>query len=123
MKTGIKFCHLQSLCSVKNVFTAVCTILTGLLIFKELFSFAVLRPTNTYQEEKQLDRSDLPEIVVCPDPGFDSDDLRKYGYKEHTFWDKDTLWTELFELSELFKFSMIFQFSEIFQLSVGDSEV
>ena len=35
-------------------------------------------------------------------------------------WDKDTLWTELFELSELFKFSMIFQFSEIFQLSVED---
>ena len=38
-------------------------------------------------------------------------------------WDKDTLWTELFELSELFQFSMIFQFSEIFQLSVGDSKV
>ena len=82
MKTKIHFCHLQSLCSVKNVFTAVCTILTALLIFKEVFSFAVLRPTNTYQEEKQLDRSDLPEIVVCPDPGFDSDDLRKHGYEK-----------------------------------------
>ena len=41
----------------------------------------------------------------------------------HGFWDKDTLWTELFKLSKLFQFSMIFQFSEIFQLSVGDSEV
>ena len=83
MKTRINYRHLlQSLCSAKNIFTAVCTILTALLIFKELFSFAVLRPTNTYQEEKQLDRSDLPEVVVCPDPAFDLDDLRKHGYEK-----------------------------------------
>ena len=78
----INFRHLQRFCTFKNVFALVCTILSALLIFQELFSFAVTRPTITYQEEKELDRSDLPEVVVCPDPGFDSDDLRKHGYEK-----------------------------------------
>ena len=78
----INYSHLQRFCSVKNVFTLVCTILTALLIFQELFSFAVTRPTITYQEERELDRSDLPEVVVCPDPSFDLEDLRKHGYEK-----------------------------------------
>ena len=82
MKIRINYRQLKRFCSIKNVSTVVCTILTALLTFKELFSFAVTRPTITYQEEKELDRSDLPEVVVCPDPGFDSDDLRKHGYEK-----------------------------------------
>ena len=82
MKIRINYRHLQRFCSVANIFTAVCTALTALLIFKELFSFSVTRPTNTYEEEKQLERSDLPEVVVCPDPGFDLDDLRRHGYEK-----------------------------------------
>ena len=82
MKARINCRRLHWLLSAKNIFGVVCTILTLLLIFQELFSFAVLRPTNTYQEEKQLDRSDLPEIVVCADQGFDLNNLRKHGYEK-----------------------------------------
>ena len=78
----INYRHLHRFCTFKNVFTLVCTILSALLIFQELFSFAVTRPTITYQEEKELDRSDLPEVVVCTDPGFDLQDLRKHGYEK-----------------------------------------
>ena len=47
----------------KNIFTAVCTLLTLLLIFQELYSFVVLKPTSISGEEKVLEASDLPEAV------------------------------------------------------------
>ena len=66
-----------------------------MLIYQELVTFSVTKPTSTTKEEKKLDTSDLPEVVVCLDPGFDTDVMRKYNYrpinyykglnKEHTF--------------------------------------
>ena len=79
-KTWISSCCFWKFCTAKNSFTKVCTILTALLIFEELFSFAVIKPTNTCEEEKELGKSDLPEIVIRPDPGIDN--LRKHDYKK-----------------------------------------
>ena len=78
----ISSCLFWKFCTAKNIFTTVCTALTTFLIFKELFSFAVIKPTNTYEEEKEVERSDLPEVVICPDPAIDTDNLRKHGYEK-----------------------------------------
>ena len=52
-----------------------------LLIYQELVTFSVTKPTTTSKEEKKLDTSDLPEVVVCLDPGFDTEIMRKYNYR------------------------------------------
>ena len=67
-------------CSFKKVFTCVCVLLTSFLIFEELFNFLVTKPTTTSTEEKELEVSDLPEVVICVKPGFDHEVLKKYGY-------------------------------------------
>ena len=82
VKLRMRSCLFWKFCTVKNIFTTVCTALTAFLIFKELFSFAVIKPTNTYEEGKELERSDLPEVVICPDPAIDIDNLRKHGYEK-----------------------------------------
>ena len=80
-------CLFWKLCTAKNIFTTVCTALTTFLIFKELFSFAVTKPTNTFEEEKEVEKGDLPEVVICPDPAIDTENLRKHGYeKTYSFY-------------------------------------
>ena len=66
--------------STKKTFTLICFSLTLFLISKLLFTFAVTKPTTTYKEEKELETIDLPEIVVCSEPGFKLEVLEKYGY-------------------------------------------
>ena len=70
----------------KNIFTAVCTVLTLLLIFQELYSFVVLKPTSISGEEKVLEASDLPEVVICADPGLDPKAIEKYGYDRDKYY-------------------------------------
>ena len=86
---------LQNHLNAKNGFTLVCVSLTMLLIYQELVNFSVTKPTSTSKEEKKLDTSDLPEVVVCLDPGFDTEIKHRYNYRpsryykglneEHTF--------------------------------------
>ena len=66
--------------STRKTFTLVCCVLTFFLISKILFTFAITKPTSTFKGEKELEFFDLPEIVVCPDPGVKFDVLEKYGY-------------------------------------------
>ena len=70
----------------KNIFTLVCTALTLILIFQELYSFAVLKPTSIYREEKVLEARDLPEVVICADPGLDTTAIEKYGYDRDKYY-------------------------------------
>ena len=65
----------------KNLIAALCSLLTVSLICQELYRYVVVRPTTTSKEEKDLRSSDIPETVICAHPGFDSDVLKKYGYK------------------------------------------
>ena len=71
---------LRSHLNLTNCFTLVCLSLTLLLIYQELVNFSVTRPTATSKEEKKLDTSILPEVVVCFDPGFDPEVMLKYNY-------------------------------------------
>ena len=72
--------------SLRNVFTLICALLTLFLICQELVIFTVVKPTSTYKEETDLETTDLPEVVVCLDPGFDADVLKKYGYKNNKYY-------------------------------------
>ena len=70
----------------KNLIASICSLLTVLLICQELYRYVVVRPTTTSKEEKGLRSSDIPETVICADPGFDSDVLEKYGYTATTYY-------------------------------------
>ena len=35
----------------------------------------------TSREEKEIDNNDIPEVVICLEPGFNTNVLEKYGYK------------------------------------------
>ena len=72
--------------NVKNCLTFVCVSLTILLIYKELVTFSVTKPTATSKEEEKLDTSNLPEVVVCLDPGFDVGIMRKYSYLPERYY-------------------------------------
>ena len=67
--------------SLENVFKFACALLTLLLIGQELVNFAIVKPTVTSKEEKGLEFDDIPEVVICIEPGFDIEVLKKYGYK------------------------------------------
>ena len=66
--------------TIRNLITSLCSLLTVFLICQILFNYIVERPTSTSMEEKVLRSPDIPETVICADPGFDSDVLEKYGY-------------------------------------------
>ena len=68
------------LCSFEKVFKLACALLTFLLIGQELVNFAITKPTVTSMEEKGLETDDIPEAVICFEPGFDKEKLKKYGY-------------------------------------------
>ena len=64
----------------KNVFTIICSVLTSYLISDVLVTYVVEKPTTTSKEEKELEITDLPEVVVCLDPGLNYESLEKNGY-------------------------------------------
>ena len=73
--------------SFKNAFTILCSFLTLALIFQVMFTYVVTKPTTTSKEEKKLEITDIPEVVVCLDPGLDYESLFKYhGYQGTEYW-------------------------------------
>ena len=76
---------LQQLFDLRKVFTFLCTILTLVLIYQELIAFAITRPTSDFREEKKLETRDIPEVVLCFEPGFESKVLNRYGYTNTYF--------------------------------------
>ena len=81
-KSGISSRWLRKHLTLKNMFTFICSTLTFLLICQELNTFLFLRPTTTSKEEKEVDPADLPETLICLDPGFDPVALKRYGYRK-----------------------------------------
>ena len=67
--------------TTKKIFTSGCSALTLFLISRLFYTVVVLKPTTTYKEEKSLETIDIPEILICLDPGFDIKVLNKYGYE------------------------------------------
>ena len=50
------------------------------LIVEEFYTFIVKKPTFTSLEKRELEPSDFPEILVCPEQSFDLDALKYVGY-------------------------------------------
>ena len=73
---------LHDFCSFRNFLKFSCALLTLFLICQESFTFVVERPTTTSREEKVFDFKDIPEVVMCLEPGIDTTVLEKYGYKK-----------------------------------------
>ena len=57
-----------------------------ILIYQELVNFLVTRPTSDFKEEKKLESKDIPEVVLCLEPGFNSKVLNDYSYKAATYY-------------------------------------
>ena len=70
----------------KNVFTLLCSSITLLLIYNLVITFTVEKPTTSAKEEKQLEKSDLPEVAVCLEPGYSNVTLEKYGYHISSYY-------------------------------------
>ena len=70
----------------KNLFTLLCLAITLFLIYDLLETFLIERPTTTTKIEKELETSDLPNVVVCLDPGFNNATAEKYGYHISYYW-------------------------------------
>ena len=72
--------------NLKNMFTVLCSILTMLLIYQLLLTYLVKKPTTTSEQKKDLELSDLPEVVVCLEPGLNSSALEQNGYHPTMYW-------------------------------------
>ena len=78
----------MELCSIKNWLVIVSTLVTVFLIYQEFFTFVVTKPTTSSIEVKPLETTDLPEIVVCLQPSFNSTVLKEYGYSTTDFYSR-----------------------------------
>ena len=67
---------------LKLIFTCV----ASYLIFDAIYTFAVLKPTYTSHEERQLSFDDFPEILICPEPSIDLNALRVNDYDLYQFY-------------------------------------
>ena len=70
----------------KNVFTLLCSALTLLLIYQLVMVFLVEKPTIAAKLEKKLEKSDIPEVVICMEPGFNHLTLKTVGYRVNTYY-------------------------------------
>ena len=78
--------HLSNAISLKSLFTLICTILTVLLICQELYTFSIVKPTTTSNEERGLQTTDLPDVVFCLEPAFDLETLNQFGYRVDSYF-------------------------------------
>ena len=54
-----------------GIFKIVFGTLTLFLIYQEILVFLVVRPTSTSIELKMITPDLMPDIIICPQPGFD----------------------------------------------------
>ena len=70
----------------KNIFTVLCLAITLFLISDLLMTFVRKKPTTTTQLEKELETTDLPNVVICLDFGFNNTTAIDYGYHVSLYW-------------------------------------
>ena len=71
---------------VKSIFKVLCLAISFFLILQLIYVFVEEKPTSTTNLEEELELTDLPEVVVCMDPGFNNSALKKYGYNIRYYW-------------------------------------
>ena len=56
-------------------------IIASYLIFEELYNFAVVKPSYTSTLKRKLSTEDFPEMIVCPEPSIDVNEVASKGYQ------------------------------------------
>ena len=84
MDMHLKSTNLNSI--FRNIFIVLCSTITLFLLYQLLLSFAIEKPTTTTTIEKKLETTDLPDVVICMDPGYDNGTLNKYGYHSSAYY-------------------------------------
>ena len=69
----------------KTTFAVICCVITLGLVIELLHTFWVDKPTISTKIEKNLEDTDIPEVVICLDPGFNNATLAKYGYNVNSY--------------------------------------
>ena len=82
----MQFALLRKLFTITNIFTLVCTGLTGFLLIKVFINYSITRPTSTSLRFVELDRSTFPDIVVCLQPPFNKAALKEFGYTQTSYF-------------------------------------
>ena len=78
---------MKEFCTLKNLFTGICTLLAGYLIGKAVYDFLVTKPTSTSHEVVNLDAKTFPYALICGDPAIDQKSAHKYGYDDPSaYW-------------------------------------
>jgi hypothetical protein len=85
-KTTMRIHTLKEHISFANIFKIICIILTTFLIYEELVSYTVTKPTTTSSKQARLDTNTFPEICVCMDPAWDAQAAAKHGYIGEYFY-------------------------------------
>ena len=81
------FCEQVNVISITNhIFKILCLAISLVLIVQLIHMFVEEKPTTTTNLEEELQITDLPEVVVCMDPGFNNSALKKYGYNIRYYW-------------------------------------
>ena len=68
-----------------RIFKLFFTIFGSWLISYSIYTFVVVKPTYTSNEQREKSVEDFPEIMVCPEPTFDINTLTTRGYKGDYF--------------------------------------
>ena len=76
------FYPLQFLLSDFRLLKLSFLLLTGCMIVEELRLCLRTRPTLLSVSKKDLEPSHFPEVLVCPQPGFDVAELQSLGYNQ-----------------------------------------
>ena len=56
------------------------------MVGQELNTFSIEKPTTVSTEEGDIKKDDLPEVVICTEPGLDLEELDKYGYLRDMYY-------------------------------------
>lgn len=70
----------------KTIFAVICWAITIGLLIKLLNTFLVDKPTTSTKIEKNIEDTDIPEVVICLDPGYNNVTLAKHGYNVNSYW-------------------------------------
>ena len=63
-----------------NLLKAVTVILAAILMANEIYNYLVIQPTSVDKTTTRMKFSLAPEILFCPQPAFDLQNLNKLNY-------------------------------------------
>ena len=89
---------------VGNILNILITVLAGYLLFNELSTFLIIKPTLISLEQSSLKKEYVPLILVCPEPAFNLVALENSDFKDSwLLWTGNTNGTLLFGVERKFE--------------------